>query len=220
MPASALSGSTDTLQVIPPASNDRAFFGSIWLVSVSLVVSEQAFSMEDGSPAALSGVPVRCLPLRVRFKYLPEGLSDSDDHDAVPHSGAECMCDNNKHVAELAHLSSWQAGGHGLRACGVLAPLNNTNSLEYRSECARRLAMHQSWLDLDVPLDMSLVRVGDFQAALLQHREPCLQQVPTLTCALSITPTHPPPLTIRSTGARCACWLLCVMCAVVTLRGA
>jgi len=130
------------------------------------------------TPAAPSVAPVRCLPLRVRFKRLPEGLSDDDDPGSMDPPGDESMNVTAEHAAELAHLSSRQASGHGLRIPGTLAPLLSEDPLEYRSDCARRLDMHQSWLDLDVSLDISLVRSGDFRLALVRHQEACLRQVP------------------------------------------
>jgi hypothetical protein len=128
--------------------------------------------------AAPSVASVRCLPLRVRFKRLPEGLSDDDDPGSMGPSGDKCMNVTAEHAAELAHLSSRQASGHGLRTSGILAPLLSEDPLEYRSDCARRLDMYQSWLDLDVPLDISLVRSGDFRLALVRHQDACLRQVP------------------------------------------
>ena len=136
---------------------------------VSPASNERVFSMDRKFPdvkhmcdtlAAPSGSPVRCLPLRVRFKYLPEGLSDGDDPGPMAPSGDGHINGTAKHATELAFLSSRQARGHGLRASGVLAPpaRKDIDSLEYKSEFARRLAMYQSWLDLDVPMDINLVR--------------------------------------------------------------
>jgi hypothetical protein len=130
------------------------------------------------TPAAPSVAPVRCLPLRVRFKRLPEGLSDDDDPGSMDPPGDEYMNVTAEHAAELAHLSSRQVRGYGFRVSGTLAPLLSEDPLESTSDCARRLDMYQSWLDLDVPLDISLVRSGDFRLALLRHSEACLRQVP------------------------------------------
>ena len=59
------------------------------------------------TPAAPSVAPVRCLPLRVRFKRLPEGLSDDDDPGSEDPSGDEYMNVTAEHAAELA-LKVWQ----------------------------------------------------------------------------------------------------------------
>lgn len=122
----------------------------------------------------------RGLPLRVRHKALPEGLSDDET------SGADTNSNTSVSAAEMSFLAARQPREHGIRISGELkpgcffAPSADKDLTECRSGYARRLVTYESWLSLDIPLDVDLIGSGDFKQALRQHKDACLRKVPSL----------------------------------------
>ena len=118
--------------------------------------------------------------MRVRHKALPEGLSDDDN------SGADTNSNTSVSAAEMRFLAGRQPREHGIRISGELkpgclfAPSTDEDLTECRSGYARRLVTYESWLSLDIPLDVHLIGSGDFKQALLQHKDACLRKVPSL----------------------------------------